>query len=226
MENRFLNKLHAQPRGAMRPEWARTVQRHKLSVGASVTLVGRAGFEAGMKLYFERHDGQAVTCDDFAQAIRAIGEPIHQRRADEISMAKVLTLLFDVTALFDMSTRTELVMLQKTMVVVEGVARSLDPRLDMWTSAEPVVRAWLARNLGPIGRADQARRAVLTLADVVADVPDLAQRAKRVLVRLDEEGLREVSRVERRIRIETKRMVWSTLALWAIAGSLLAIALR
>ncbi len=141
-------------------------------------------------------------------------------------MAKVLTLLFDVTALFDMSTRTELVMLQKTMVVVEGVARSLDPRLDMWTTAEPVVRAWLTRNLGPIGRADQARRAVLTLADVVADVPDLAQRAKRVLVRLDEEGLREVTRVERRIRVETKRMVWSTLALWVIAGSLLAIAVR
>ena len=67
---------------------------------------------------------------------------------------------------------------------------------------------------------------MLTLADVVADVPDLAQRAKRVLVRLDEEGLREVSRVERRIRTETRRIVWTTLALWVIAGSLLAIALR
>ncbi|SEP45021.1 2-octaprenylphenol hydroxylase [Methylobacterium sp. ap11] len=181
--------------------------------------VAEVHFEAG---YVPSHH----SVDDFAQAIRAIGEPIHQRRADEISMAKVLTLLFDVTALFDMSTRTELVMLQKTMVVVEGVARSLDPRLDMWTTAEPVVRAWLTRNLGPIGRADQARRAVLTLADVVADVPDLAQRVKRVLVRLDEEGLREVTRVERRIRVETKRMVWSTLALWVIAGSLLAIAVR
>ncbi len=98
---------------------------------------GGGAFRAG---YVPSHH----SVDDFAQAIRAIGEPIHQRRADEISMAKVLTLLFDVTALFDMSTRTELVMLQKTMVVVEGVARSLDPRLDMWTTAEPVVRAWLA----------------------------------------------------------------------------------
>ena len=86
-------------------------------------------FEAG---YVPRHH----SVDDFAQAIRAIGEPIHQRRADEISMAKVLTLLFDVTALFDMSTRTELVMLQNTMVVVEGVARSLDPQLDMWATAD------------------------------------------------------------------------------------------
>jgi 3-polyprenyl-4-hydroxybenzoate decarboxylase len=62
--------------------------------------------------------------DDFAQAIRAIGEPIHSRTADQISMAKLLSLLFEITALFDMKTRTELIMLQKTMVVVEGVARS------------------------------------------------------------------------------------------------------
>ncbi|GJD50041.1 protein kinase UbiB [Methylobacterium crusticola] len=181
--------------------------------------VAEVHFEAG---YVPSH--HAV--DDFAQAIRAIGEPIHQRRADEISMAKVLTLLFDVTALFDMSTRTELVMLQKTMVVVEGVARSLDPRLDMWTTAEPVVRTWLARNLGPLGRTEQAGRAVLTLADVVADVPDLAQRFKRVLIRLDEDGLREIARVERRIRIETRRAVWTTLALWVIAGAALYLALR
>ena len=68
--------------------------------------------------------------EDFAQAIRAIGEPIHSRTADQISMAKLLTLLFEITALFEMTTRIELVMLQKTMVVVEGVARKLDPQLE------------------------------------------------------------------------------------------------
>ena len=67
-------------------------------------------------------------------------------------MAKLLTLLFEVTGLFDMRTRPELLLLQKTMVVVEGVARSLDPKLDMWTTAEPVVREWIERNLGPVGR--------------------------------------------------------------------------
>ena len=71
--------------------------------------------------------------ENFAQAIRAIGEPIHSRTADDISMAKLLMLLFEVTGLFDMRTRPELLLLQKTMVVVEGVARSLDPKLDMWT---------------------------------------------------------------------------------------------
>ncbi len=63
--------------------------------------------------------------DSFAQAIRAIGEPIHNRAAEDISMARLLTLLFEVTGLFDMRTRPELLLLQKTMVVVEGVARSL-----------------------------------------------------------------------------------------------------
>ncbi len=94
--------------------------------------------------------------EDFAQAIRAIGEPIHQRRADEISMAKLLTLLFEITELFDMKTRPELVMLQKTMVVVEGVGRTLDPKLDMWKTAEPVVRGWIERHLGPVGKLQDA----------------------------------------------------------------------
>ena len=95
--------------------------------------------------------------EDFAQAIRAIGEPIHNRAAEDISMAKLLTLLFEVTGLFDMRTRPELLLLQKTMVVVEGVARSLDPKLDMWSTAEPVVREWMTRNLGP-GRQARKRR--------------------------------------------------------------------
>src|SRR5205085_8198537 len=90
--------------------------------------VAEVHFEAG---YVPGH----YAVEDFAQAIRAIGEPIHDRRADEISMARLLTLLFEVTAIFDMATRTELVMLQKTMVVVEGVARNLDPRLAMWSTS-------------------------------------------------------------------------------------------
>jgi ubiquinone biosynthesis protein len=181
--------------------------------------VAQVHFEAG---YVPRHH----SVDDFAQAIRAIGEPIHQRRADEISMAKVLTLLFDVTALFDMSTRTELVMLQKTMVVVEGVARSLDPQLDMWTGAEPVVRSWITRNLGPIGRIESAGRAALTIADVVTDIPDLAVRLKRIMIRLDEAGTGDAHRLESFARQERRRAIWSTLALWAIAIGALVMAFR
>src|SRR6185503_11812860 len=107
--------------------------------------VAEVHFEAG---YVPSHH----SVENFAQAIRAIGEPIHNRTAEEISMAKLLTLLFEVTGLFDMQTRPELILLQKTMVVVEGVSRVLDPRLDMWTTADPVVREWIARYLGPIGK--------------------------------------------------------------------------
>ncbi len=109
--------------------------------------------------------------EDFAQAIRAIGEPIHSRTADQISMAKLLALLFDVTALFDMATRVELVMLQKTMVVVEGVARKLDPQLDMWSTSEPVVSAWIAENLGPKGVIEDAGRNAASLLALIAAAP-------------------------------------------------------
>ena len=94
----------------------------------------------------------------FAQAIRAIGEPIHGQPAETISMAKLLTLLFEVTELFDMETRPELVLLQKTMVVVEGVARMLDPAFNMWKTSEPVVGDWIRGNLGPRGIARRCAR--------------------------------------------------------------------
>ena len=80
------------------------------------------------------------TSTDFAQALRAIGEPIMGLPADQISMARLLTQLFEVTEQFDMETQPQLLLLQKTMVVVEGVARTLNPNLNMWKTAEPVVR--------------------------------------------------------------------------------------
>jgi ubiquinone biosynthesis protein len=165
---------------------------------------------------------------DFAQAIRAIGEPIHDRRADEISMARVLTLLFEVTALFDMATRTELVMLQKTMVVVEGVARHLDPKLDMWATSEPVVREWMERQLGPSGRIESAGRGVATLAGVLSDLPDLAVRAERVLAQLETVSAHGVALNPDSVaaigRAEARGNRWSVAALWIIAV-LLAISL-
>jgi ubiquinone biosynthesis protein len=159
--------------------------------------------------------------EDFAQALRAIGEPIQDRSADEISMAKLLGLLFEVTALFDMATRSELVMLQKTMVVVEGVGRMLDPKLDIWRTAEPVVRAWMARQLGPIGRLEEAGRGVRTLAGVIADLPELSLRAERVLAQLERATDRGFSLAPDSLegigRAEARRARWQTAALWVIA---------
>ena len=144
--------------------------------------VAEVHFEAG---YVPREH----KIEDFAQAIRAIGEPIHSRTADQISMAKLLTLLFEITALFDMKTRTELVLLQKTMVVVEGVGRMLDPKLDIWSAAEPVVRAWIEENLGPVGKLQDAGRALTTLAKFAADLPTVLLRAEHIVTEL--EGMAE-----------------------------------
>ena len=95
----------------------------------------------------------------FAQALRAIGEPIHGRTASEISMADLLGQLFAYTEVFDMQTRPELIMLQKSMVIVEGVARSLNPELNMWTAAEPIAKAWMQDNLGLGGPSDSGEDA-------------------------------------------------------------------
>jgi ubiquinone biosynthesis protein len=160
--------------------------------------------------------------EDFAQAIRAIGEPIHSRTADEISMAKLLTLLFEITALFDMKTRIELVMLQKTMVVVEGVSRLLDPKLDIWSAAEPVVRTWIEENLGPLGKLQDAGRAVSSLAKLAADFPAALVRAEHIVTQLEniaEEGFELSEDAMQKIgEAEARGARLGHLALWFIAG--------
>jgi ubiquinone biosynthesis protein len=86
---------------------------------------------------------------EFAQALRSVGEPIFGMDASRISMARLLAYLFEVTERFGMETRTELILLQRTMVVVEGVARSLDPEMNIWTVARPVVEEYIRENVGP-----------------------------------------------------------------------------
>jgi ubiquinone biosynthesis protein len=88
--------------------------------------------------------------DEFARALRAVGEPIFGLDATQVSMARLLSYLFEVTERFGMETRTELILLQRTMVVVEGVARGLDPHINIWQVARPVVEGYVARNVGPL----------------------------------------------------------------------------
>jgi len=91
---------------------------------------------------------EKFTIEEFAQALRAIGEPIFGKTAESISMSRLLLQLFDVFHMFGMHLRLELVLLQKTMVQVEGVARALDPQHDMWAAARPIVERWVQRELG------------------------------------------------------------------------------
>lgn len=110
-------------------------------------------FEAG---YVPAHHSRA----EFASALRAVGEPIFGKTADQVSMSQLLLHLWDVTHLFDMRLRPELALLQKTMVQAEGVARAIDPELDIWAVSRPIVEAWVRRELGPRG---QARRLMTEL---------------------------------------------------------------
>ena len=131
-------------------------------------------FDAG---YVPRDQDPAI----FAQALRAIGEPIMDRAANEISMAKLLTQLFEVTGQFHMETQPQLLLLQKTMVVVEGVARTLNPNLNMWVTAEPVVRGWIERQLGPAGKIETA---VTSFGRIVSGLPAMLDEARAATVML------------------------------------------
>ena len=183
--------------------------------------VAQVHFDAG---YVPRHH----SVESFAQAIRAIGEPIHNRTAEDISMAKLLTLLFEVTALFDMRTRPELLLLQKTMVVGAGVGRSLDPKLDMWKTADPVVREWIERNLGPVGKLEDAVEGAGEVGRLVGQVPGLLTRGATLIDQLDDitrEGLvLSPETVEAIGRAEARRNRWTVWALWVIAALLVWIA--
>ena len=119
----------------------------------------------------------------FAQALRSIGEPIFGQDASHISMARLLAHLFDVTERFGMETRTELILLQRTMVVVEGVARTLDPQLNMWRAAQPVVEDWMKDNLGPRAAIRDAQATARVLSRYGSRLPDIVDRA---LLRLAE----------------------------------------
>jgi ubiquinone biosynthesis protein len=166
----------------------------------------------------------------FAQALRAIGEPIHGRTADEISMADLLGQLFAYTEVFDMQTRPELILLQKSMVIVEGVARSLDSSLNMWGAAEPVAKEWVGANYGARGAMKKAREGATTLARVLAEVPAMLAEAERASV-----GLAEMARDGLKLDPETIESIgaasrrgdrWTRVATWIGAASLAVLAAK
>ena len=183
-------------------------------------LASRAHFAAG---YVPTHHSEEV----FAQALRAIGEPIHGRTAEEISMADLLGQLFAYTEVFDMQTRPELLLLQKTMVVVEGVARALDPKLNLWVAAEPIAREWLEANLGAAGRLREAGEGVQDVGRFMSGVPALlvqAERTAQAFAEMVGTGLRLDEHTVIRLAEENSRQSrWTRRALWIGAVSLVAL---
>ena len=180
-------------------------------------------FEAG---YVPPHH----TVEEFAQAMRAIGEPIHGRTAEEISMADLLGQLFAYTDVFDMQTRPELILLQKSMVIIEGVARSLDPALNVWTASEPIAREWVETNLSPLARLKDAGGGAAALGEFLLKTPGLLAQAEATA-----RGFSEMTRsgvhlddatVERLADARSRRDRGARWAIIAAAAALVALALR
>ncbi len=195
-ERRFLAEILF---GFIRRDYARIAQVH---------------FEAG---YVPAHHD----VDAFAQALRAVGEPIHDQPAETISMGNLLTLLFDVTEIFDMQTRPELLLLQKTMVVVEGNARMLDPQFNMWEAAQPVVNDWVRGNLGPAAIVKDANAGLKAGLRLARTLPDLAERTEQLaheVGEMAEKGMRlDPETVEAIGKAEAHQSRWGRRALWVIA---------
>ncbi|WP_425044352.1 2-polyprenylphenol 6-hydroxylase [Primorskyibacter sp. S87] len=115
--------------------------------------------------------------DEFARALRAVGEPIFGMDATHISMGRLLNYLFEVTERFGMETRTELILLQRTMVVVEGVARSLNPHINIWETARPVVEGYIKQSIGPRAILSDLGKTALVMARFGPRLPDLVEKA-------------------------------------------------
>ncbi|WP_432448396.1 2-polyprenylphenol 6-hydroxylase [Aliiroseovarius marinus] len=115
--------------------------------------------------------------EEFARALRAVGEPIFGMNATQISMGRLLSYLFEVTEKFGMETRTELILLQRTMVVVEGVARSLHSDINIWQVAKPVVENYISSSIGPRALISDLGRTLRVLARFGPRLPELAEAA-------------------------------------------------
>lgn len=126
----------------------------------------------------------------FAQALRAIGEPIFGLTAQQVSMALLLGQLFETTRRFDMQLQPQLVLLQKTMMVVEGLARSLDPEFDIWEASRPVIEAWMVDHLGPEQRFKEAAEGLTNLGRLAQNIPQLLRDTEYISGQLAEGGLR------------------------------------
>ncbi len=129
--------------------------------------------------------------DAFAQAARAIGEPILGKPLADISIGRLFGQILTVAEQFHMQQQPHLLLLQKTMVVAEGVGRALNPSVNIWQTAEPLVADWIARHLGP-----QAR-----VIEMAQDLQGLASRAPTVMRRLD----RVLERFEKETPIRSER---------------------
>ena len=127
---------------------------------------------------------KGVPIDDLAQALRSIGEPIFGQAVKDISGGKLLKQLFDVTEKFNMQTQPQLLMLQKTMVVVEGVARKLNPNTNIWTTSKPVLENWLKETKDPMTTINETLKNTSEVIKRLPEFPEIMDKANQALTYL------------------------------------------
>jgi len=124
--------------------------------------------------------------EEFAQSLRSIGEPIFGQSAKNISGGKLLNQLFENTEKFNMQTQIQLLLLQKTMVVVEGVARKLDPDANIWSISRPIIEDWLKETKDPINKASEAIYDASEILKRLPDLPIIMDRANNIMTLMAE----------------------------------------
>jgi ubiquinone biosynthesis protein len=161
--------------------------------------------------------------DAFTQACRSIGEPILGKPLQEISIARLLGQLFEVTEQFEMETQPQLLLLQKTMVVIEGVGRRLDPEINIWTLARPLIEQWMRDNRGPEAR---LRQGLETLAELAERIPPLIRSLETLVGNWAQQGVvlhAESLAVQAAHR--ARHLAIGLVPIWVAAAALAAIAL-
>ena len=156
----------------------------------------------------------------FMQACRSIAEPIRDRPLNEISVGRLLGQLFEVTETFSMETQPQLLLLQKTMVVAEGVGRRLNPDVNMWELAQPLIESWMIDNLGPKA---QIQTVIDDGIETLRRLPQLIERAEHALDSALDDGVKVDAAAWREHQNSLAPIGWAVLLVTAgmIIGALI-----
>jgi len=161
--------------------------------------------------------------DAFAQACRAIGEPILGQALQEISFARLLAQLFQVSEQFEMETQPQLLLLQKTMVQVEGLGRRLDPAVNIWALARPLIEAWMRENRGPEAKLQQRMAA---LGEMIDGVPRLLRSLEALIADWSREGvIMHAETLAAQAAKRARHLAILLVPVWLVTAALVAIAL-
>ena len=159
------------------------------------TKVAEVHFQAGLV-------PETASKEEFAQALRSVGEPIFGQNIKDISGGNLLSQLFEITEKFNMQTQTQLLLLQKTMVVVEGVARKLYPDTNIWNVSRPILENWLESLKGPKATISSAIDTSGEILKRIPDLPEFMDKANYALQLIAEGKLNLIGKNNRSIEVE------------------------